>query len=290
MKKFLVLRHIKVSQANAFSSPYTAGFPAVTSFLGFAENFSRKLKASGLSDADFPAVAIICHSFALKSVRRRGYLAPTGTANPPGKDGKRPSFIPEIRCDMDISLILRMERGDSLLDLDQDPARKGRVKEHLLSMRLSSGSVDEIEDTVPFAADERDPSDWKPILMKLMPGYALLDRRSLVRDEMLGGKDAMDVILDYCSLSGARDQGEPDPRLPVKSGWIVPLAVGYQGISPVSLQAVNTRDPETPHRFAEAVISLGEFKMIHRIKDFSEIFWTCRYKEESSLYLCENGL
>jgi CRISPR-associated protein Csy2 len=289
MTKFLAIKHAKVTQANAFSSPYTAGFPAVTSFLGFSENLSRRLNATSLSDAAFSATAVISHGFDLKTVQKGWYLAPTASANPPGKDGQRPSFIPEVHCDMDVSLILQMEKGSSLLNIDHDPLLKEQVLRLLLSTRLASGIIEEVDDIVPFVADAQEPDTWKPLLMNLMPGFALLDRHSLIREEVQKGKDAMDALLDYCSIPGDFDSEVQNPRLPEKSGWIVPIAVGYQGISELSLQAANTRDPKTPHRFAEAVVSLGEFKMIHRIKDFSEIFWTSKYKEESGLYLCEQG-
>ena len=38
----------------------------------------------------------------------------------------------------------------------------------------------------------------------------------------------------------------------LQAGWLVPIAVGFQGISPLGL-AQNQRDAATPHRFAESV-------------------------------------
>ncbi len=41
----LKLPHIKIQNANALSSPYTIGFPAMTAWLGFMHALERKLRA-----------------------------------------------------------------------------------------------------------------------------------------------------------------------------------------------------------------------------------------------------
>ena len=62
-------------------------------------------------------------------------------------------------------------------------------------------------------------------------------------------------------------------------GWIIPIAVGFQGISPLH-KAQNSRDSSTPHKFAECIITLGEFKMPHRLKSLDDLFW--RYHQTNN--------
>ncbi|MEI6747350.1 MAG: type I-F CRISPR-associated protein Csy2, partial [Methylococcaceae bacterium] len=72
-------------------------------------------------------------------------------------------------------------------------------------------------------------------------------------------------------------------------GWIVPIATGFHGISNLG-KAENARDMTTPHRFAESVVTLGEFVMPHRIKNLDEILWQYSADVENNLYLCKNNI
>jgi CRISPR-associated protein Csy2 len=61
--------------------------------------------------------------------------------------------------------------------------------------------------------------------------------------------------------------------------------VGFCGLTALA-QAKNQRDAETPHRFAESVVTLGEFKMPHRIQAMDDLLWHYQIDEENNLYLC----
>lgn len=56
------------------------------------------------------------------------------------------------------------------------------------------------------------------------------------------------------------------------TGWLVLIAVGFQGISNLGL-AKNQRDYSTPHRFAESALTLGEFVMPYRIEHIDQLLW-----------------
>ncbi|MFM9587760.1 type I-F CRISPR-associated protein Csy2, partial [Streptomyces caniscabiei] len=60
---------------------------------------------------------------------------------------------------------------------------------------------------------------------------------------------------------------------------------GFHGLTELG-EAKNQRDPNTPHRFAESVVTLGEFKMPHSINSIDEILWRYQTKEQQNLYLC----
>ena len=70
-------------------------------------------------------------------------------------------------------------------------------------------------------------------------------------------------------------------------GWIVPIAVGFHGISQLGI-AENQRDETTDHRFAESVVTLGEFKMPYRVRSLDEMMWEYNVYLEQNLYVCKN--
>jgi CRISPR-associated protein Csy2 len=107
-----------------------------------------------------------------------------------------------------------------------------------------------------------------------MPGYALLERRDLLQSAMRNGQDALDALIDHLAVHHTctkKDDKVEWASGRKEKGWLVPVAVGFQGISPLGM-ALNQRDADTPHRFAEAVVTLGELKMAHHIEDVSSYF------------------
>lgn len=132
--------------------------------------------------------------------------------------------------------------------------------------------------------------DHKALMRKLMPGHCLIERRELMQDAMADGQDAIDAMLDYLKVyhtSEENEQGEITWSGHRKApGWIVPIATGFYGISELG-QARSQRDPDTPHRFAESVVTLGEFVMPYRIETLDQMQWHYHTDLENNLYLCQ---
>ena len=63
--------------------------------------------------------------------------------------------------------------------------------------------------------------------------------------------------------------------------------MGFQGISELG-HAKNQRDVNTLHRFAESVLTLGEFVMPYRIESIDQLLWQYHVDLENNLYLCQN--
>ncbi|URE77392.1 type I-F CRISPR-associated protein Csy2 [Providencia stuartii] len=61
----LKLPHLKVHNANALSSPFTIGFPAMTAWLGFMHALELKLRKIGFSALEFESqdVQILINDF-----------------------------------------------------------------------------------------------------------------------------------------------------------------------------------------------------------------------------------
>ncbi|MEQ1410327.1 type I-F CRISPR-associated protein Csy2 [Acinetobacter indicus] len=290
MRHFLLIPHLKIHNANAMSSPYTIGFPAMTAWLGAVHALQRKLKQQGC-DLNLNKVAVSCHDFNLQTYKGRGDFVHSivGTANPLDKDGNRPAFIEEARCHLEVSLLIEIESSskrqrDQLLDL---------VNGIVASMKFTSGDVLSAKSCtiLNFDDDEDQSQQLRPILNKLMLGHVLIERRDLVIQSMQDGKDALDSVLDYLKVTHSSIQDE-DGKVTWTSkrkaqGWLVPIAVGFQGISELG-HAKNQRDVNTLHRFAESVLTLGEFVMPYRIESIDQLLWRYHVDLENNLYLCQN--
>jgi CRISPR-associated protein Csy2 len=168
---------------------------------------------------------------------------------------------------------------------------------HLLhaSMRMAGGDIKAFQAPFCINCKEGDDQDLRKVQRTLMPGYALIERRDLMLDAMEHGADALDALIDYLAIHH-QCETDNDGKVTWSSyrkslnnkpaGWIVPIAIGFQGFSALG-QAKNQRDSNTPHRFAESVVTLGEFKMPHRIRFIEDILW--RYHSENDLYLCQQN-
>ena len=290
MRHFLLIPHLKIHNANAMSSPYTIGFPAMTAWLGAVHALQRKLKQQGC-DLNLNKVAVSCHDFNLQTYKGRGDFVHSivGTANPLDKDGNRPAFIEEARCHLEVSLLIEIESSskrqrDQLLEL---------VNGIVASMKFTSGDVLSAKPCtiLNFDDDEDQSQQLRPILNKLMLGHVLIERRDLVIQSMQDGKNALDSVLDYLKVTHSSIQDE-DGKVTWTSkrkaqGWLVPIAVGFQGISELG-HAKNQRDVNTLHRFAESVLTLGEFVMPYRIESIDQLLWQYHVDLENNLYLCQN--
>lgn len=291
-KRLLLLPHLKVHNANALSSPFTIGFPAMTGWLGAVHALQRKLNTGGFNEIKFNATAVISHQCDLQTHKGIGDFVHSiiGTGNPLDKTGARSAFIEEARCHLGVSLVIEytgIKKDDELL-----------VKEkitHLLnsSMKIAGGDILAFKPVEFFKIEQNNEKDLHFLTRKLMPGYALIERRDLMVAAMKKGQDAIEALLDHLVIhhkceQNTSENGEEQvtwsSNRKVK-GWIVPIATGFHGLTELG-QAKNQRDPETPHRFAESIITLGEFKMPHSIENIDEILWRYQAEKNNNLYLC----
>ena len=111
IRQLLLLPHIKIHNANALSSPFTIGFPAMTAWLGATHALQRKLNSDGFEVLRFKATGVVSHKTDLQTFKGVGdyVYSIIGTGNPLDKDGNRPSFIEEARIHLDVSLVIELE-------------------------------------------------------------------------------------------------------------------------------------------------------------------------------------
>ncbi|KQB02402.1 type I-F CRISPR-associated protein Csy2 [Vibrio metoecus] len=283
----LILPHLKIHNANALSSPFTIGFPAMTAWLGFVHALERKLSQAGLSDLMLHSAAVVSHRCDVQTHKGEGDFVHSiiGTANPLDKDGSRPAFIEEARCHLDVSLVIEWSGNK---DEVQQPEFTQQLQAVIATMKVAGGDV--LAVGKPSVKSVITEDDTGRVLRQLMPGYVLIERRDLMIDAMQQGADAIDALLGYLTVHHHCEQLEDQSVVwnsqRKTSGWIVPIATGFQGISPLG-EAKNQRDPSVPHRFAESVVTLGEFVMVHKIKHLDDILWQYAPDLENDLYLCQ---
>lgn len=293
IKKLLIIPHLKVHNANALSSPFTIGFPAMTAWLGAVHALQRKLNEQGI-DVKFIGTGVVCHDMDLQTYKGDNDFVHSiiGTGNPLDKTGARSAFIEEARCHLDVSLVIEFDN----ITLDERDTLLQAVN-HLLhaKMKIAGGDIKSFESPLCLNSKEGDSADLTKVQRKLMPGYVLIERRELMIDAMEQGLDGLDALIDYLAIHHqcSVDENEIDnvtwssKRRAFKEklvGWVVPIATGFHGISELG-EAKNQRDADTPHRFAESMVTLGEFKMAHRIHSIDDMLW--QYHHNGDLYLCQ---
>lgn len=302
MKSTLLLRHLRVENANAISG-LTYGFPAISHFLGFTHALSRRLEqAYGLT---LGGCAVVAHKTQLQSQplgnRREQVFALT--RNPLTREGKTAPFNEEGRMHLDISLLIECEfDADALLwgdSLDQSIRELQAWFERTIpTLRLAGGTIIALE--LVQWRERYDEKALRRLRMGLLPGFALVCRHDLLTEHhqtcqsAAPERELLDSLLDFVTLRHQAQQDEAgalswQPVAKPAPGYLVPLAVGYQGISdlhdPGSI--AGSRDRESPFRFVESIYTLGQWVSPHRVTDLDTLLW--RYRHQEPYYLCENN-
>lgn len=317
MKSLLVLRHLKVENANAIAG-MTWGFPAISNFLGFTHALSRKLQAD--KNLTLGGCAVVCHQHSINAYQPAGWgdYVFALTRNPLTKEAKSPAFVEEARMHMEVSLLIECEFDSFELDFGTGVEKQDKVlleafiTQQVMKQRLAGGTIVGLRNVEWIAL----PEDGEPLrkatrqqMLRLLPGFLLLDRGDLLKSHFEDLKaqnpeaELMDAWLDFAALKhqavvedlkeGAKpEEGQkaewkylPKPA----GGYLVPITKGYQAISPLyeNSEVARTRDPSTPFRFVESVYSVGQWISPHRIHNLELVIW--RYQAEGELYLCQNA-
>ncbi len=301
----ILLPRLRVQNANAIAGPLSWGFPSPTAFTGFVHALERKL------DKQFAGVGIICHHFEpqVSQPAGRRHRVFCLSRNPVGKDGGAPATVEEGRAHMEISLLIAVR--DYVTDNEGQYLAED-LQQAAYGMRLAGGSP-------LYRPGKRHEASWHPVAgnldddsaafrklrRRLLPGFALVQRDDLLAAHLAEMREtqpessALDALLDLSRLNFeavSLPAGESAKAAEVaweirkKPGWLVPLPIGYAGISDLYApgKVANTRDESTPFRFVESLYSLGEWVSPHRIHCLEQLLWTQEADAENGLYRCRN--
>ncbi len=309
LSALILLPRLKVQNANAISGPLTWGFPSPTAFTGFVHALERKFAAE--LNEGFAGVGIICHQFDPQVFQPPGRRTQVFrlTRNPVGKDGGTTALVEEGRAHMEVSLVIAVK--------DYLPDGEGQYLAEQLhhaaqGMRLAGGSLLHQDGKRyqaqwwPLAGDaEGDASVFRKLRRRLLPGFALVQRDDLLAGHLAALREtrpeshALDALLDLSRLNyepviaQASDAAQPDQvrwEIRRKPGWLVPLPIGYAGISPLYAagEVENARDGTTPFRFVESLYSLGQWVSPHRLDCLKQLLWTQETDADNGIYRCIN--
>lgn len=308
MKSLLLLRNIEIENANAITG-LTYGFPGIANFLGFTHALSRKLERThGLR---LGGCAVIVHDHDVHAYQPGGWgdWVFALTRNPLTKEGNTAPFNEEGRMHLTVSLLIECEFNSDDLPFGAGQSEKNIAVltewlcEQAYCLRLAGGTIASIRQVSWFEIkqelDDRN-KQFRRVIMRLLPGFVLVGRHDLLQSHhqkrVAESTEAelLDSLLEFVALQyqcEILEQGasqwvmNPKPA----AGYLVPLAVGYQAISPLYDAGVvsGSRDPETPFCFVESAYSLGQWLSPHRVQSLEKIIW--RYRYDDGLYLCQNG-
>lgn len=291
MNVYLMLPKLKIQNANALSSSYTIGFPAMTAWMGAVHAMERLVRREErFADIRFPRAAVSCSQYSLQVYCGPGDYVNSviATANPLKKKGKkfeRPPFIEEPRINLTVSLLISCTGVDG----DNEKQLLQEIETILPKMKMAGGDILSINKPQIFYVSEEDGQEEKKILRKLMPGFVIIERRDLMQNA--GDSSSMETLVSLLAVQHhARQEEMAGPQWSAEKeqpGWLVPLAVGFHGISPIG-KVAGQRDPMQEHCFAECAVTVGEWILPIRAQHIEEILWTYVYDEKHSMYVCVN--
>lgn len=294
----ILLRHLKVHGANAITG-FTWGFPAMTHFLGYTHALQRKLPKK--FDLSFDGCGVVCHRHQVHAHKPSPYadVRFSLSRNPLDKSGKSASFVEEGKMNMEVTLLISVTENQQVDSEEQEELRAFLLHQSA-RQRLAGGVITDTPTVeIPPVQDKK---HRKRLLRSLLPGFALVGRHDLLlaeqdRQRQENTQDPeLAAWLSFSSLRYAAEQdktkdGKTPWRLQEKpeTGWIKPIAVGYQRISPLYEPGAiaKTRDASSPACFVENLYSLGQWLSPYRVTDLNHLFWQYEYTEAGT-YVCRN--
>jgi len=202
MNQYILINRIKVQNANAVAG-FTWGFPAITHFLGFTHNLTRKIQGTEFDEKiSLSGCAVVAHEHQAHTYGKwRDSF--TQSRNPPYLHSHDkiapPPVIEEGKMNMTVSLLIGYEgylgrEGDFIEWL----------KKQCLLQRLAGGTILEIDAIELFNIETK----AKRLLLKrkLLPGFVLMDRsdklaahyKACLKDNPEA--ELLDAWLDFAAL------------------------------------------------------------------------------------------
>ena len=301
---YLLIKRVVIEGANAISSPLTYGFPAVTGFLGGFHAISRRLaEVEGLSGISLGGVLLACHDCTPRIYRENRYSDYTfnQTRNPIKRDGTTASIIEEGKCRLVMTFAVEV-CADTALTETQTELLTQSISKYIWQHRMAGGSVQGLAYDKPVHFFSYDKVG--ELKQHLLPAFVLMEAQQEFADIIDEVKQEspeateLDALIDLCCLHHIPDTSLDDTGWQVVSrksgrGWLVPIPIGYQGVSELYEPGVmqNTRSPERPSQYVETLYSLGKWVYPQRFGgvgdtyDIANAFWRHHYKPNNDLYL-----
>ena len=209
MSHYILINKVEVQDVNAIAG-FTWGFPAITHFLGFSHNLSRKIsRHKDFNDIELKNCAVISHKHHVKTYKNYGEYKFTQSRNPPylssldnSKKSKTPSVIEEGKMNMTVSLLISFNgnignhREEFITWLDKTCKLQ----------RLAGGTILNIKAIEIYNLDNETKKQLIILKRRLLPGFVLRDRSDYLQEHyqtiQKDNPDAelLDAWLDFSAL------------------------------------------------------------------------------------------
>lgn len=216
MSQYIVLNRIKVQNANAVAG-FTWGFPAITNFLGFVQNLSRKLtETEKYQDITLTGCAVVAHEhkahtfghYERRFIQSRNppYLHGIGTA----KTSETPPVIEEGKMNMTVSLLIGCNGNIG----NREEGFLQWLKNACLLQRLAGGTILDIAGIMLHQPGSN--GDVRNIARRLLPGVVLLDRSQYLESyylELKGDNPDAELLDAWMDFSMLKQKARPTSDL-----------------------------------------------------------------------------
>lgn len=310
-----VFPRLYVQNYNATSAPFTWGAPSPTALVGFIHALQRRLPQE--LPLQLVSAGYVAHDI---QTQTNGQFLRTFnlTRNPVGRDGKTPGIVEEGRAHLEASFVLAVDVTDDAWLTDDHPGLSTaaqRVLDEMLTMRFAGGTVwaaapgfgktprrPYVQIVAGNAGISENNEGFRRFRRSMLPGFALVARPDwlVAREAMHAEGGATHPRLDAWMDAGrvrwsyrAGEDGTAGEWVSSRQkgdGWIVPIPVGFVGISPLfnAGEVAHTRDSRVPFRFVEAAYGVGEWVSPHRLQSYSDLLWYPETDHEAGTYVCKN--
>lgn len=250
-------KNIRASRVNLMMNDFACGLPSPLSFIGLADAIIRDLGLTPWSGRVLP----ILHRVTPSEGRTKPEMEPKAGAFSPIET------MEDMVGSVEISLLLDIPGCDSA----------SKLASALMRRRIAGGIIQ--NDQIDVDSVTADGTT----LRGLRRGYAMV-APDPARPEMLATSTG-----DAASYGRILDLLFPDEREP-GSGWIIPVAAGYQLLEnpDEAPPRIRRRDPTIPHVFAEPVLGLAELVSVRAPRltslpsaAFQSLFWSWHAEGDS---------
>lgn len=297
---YVLIKKIRILNANAISSPLTYGFPAISGFIGSVHALSRQIsQQDGLENVRLDGVLIASHHCQVQRYRESKLtdFSFMQTRNPILKSGKTASIVEEGRCHLVVSLVVGVYSDNpfGLMDEQRDALLK-HIEQLIQQQRIAGGSVVGLhrQQAVEYVKS----ADVDTFKHKLLPAFVLMEAQQELHDITAQlqvhhpAATSLDALIETATLHHIPLQHGNETSWHIETvkrgrGWIVPIPLGFQGISPqfAPYEMTNCRNPEYPSQYVEAIYGLGRWQFPHRIDNLAQALWYQRHIAEQDLYV-----
>lgn len=305
---YLLFKELDIERANALSGHFAYGTPSISGIKGAFHAISRKLMTQPLTASmklSLRGVMVISHSYQLHASRAESFREyhfyqqkPTvstyaeykkmDAGTPPSITQKatislKMSFVVEVVCD-------RAPNNKSQGILVASAARL--IQQH----RIAGGNTKPSDSGGQVQFIKLD--ELNSLVYKIPRGSILVSAQeefsTLIKNNP--SMSPTEVLINVCSIHqtpSLSDSGQINwltERFAGEYGWVVPMMVGYHGISPKFEAGTleNSRSNEVPSQYVESIYSLGKWVSPSRLildDNLDTSFWRYDYQPEKSLYL-----